>query len=337
MKKAVWSSIILLIAFLYSWVGYELTHTKLPTADTPAQLYSTETHHDLQLTFVQAIDEAKQSIRLIIYSLRDKKVINALKRAAARGVDIQIVCDKNASSGVAKKLGSNIQTTYRKGKGLMHLKILVIDQKQVFLGSANLTMASLKMHGNLVYGLESEGLAAYLDDKFDNLKNEGLIEPLRYAVLPFKDQRMEIWLFPDNQDGVERIKKLLRSAQKSVKIAMFTWTHYDLADAVISAHQKGLDVQVVLDRNASQGVSQKIADKLSAAGIDVRVNQGDELLHHKLLIIDDETLLNGSANWTKAAFTVNDDCFLILSPLNSSQRQTLHKMWEEIKFNSNIY
>lgn len=337
MKKAVWSSIILLIAFLYSWVGYELTHTKLPTADIPAQLYATETHHDLQLTFVQAIDEAKQSIRLIIYSLRDKKVINALKRAAARGVDIQIVCDKNASSGVAKKLGSNIQTTYRKGKGLMHLKILVIDQKQVFLGSANLTMASLKMHGNLVYGLESEGLAAYLVDKFDNLKNEGLIEPLRYAVLPFKDQRMEIWLFPDNQDGVERIKKLLRNAQKSVKIAMFTWTRYDLADAVISAHQKGLDVQVVLDRNASQGVSQKIADKLSSAGIDVRVNQGDELLHHKLLIIDDETLLNGSANWTKAAFTVNDDCFLILSPLNSSQRQTLHKMWEEIKLNSNIY
>lgn len=337
MTKALWAFIFLLIAYFYSWVGYQLTHTELPSANAPAHLYATETHHDLQLMFVQAIDEAKDSIRLIIYSLRDKKVINALKRAADRGVDIQIVCDKNASSGVTKKLGSKVQTTYRKGKGLMHLKILVIDHQRIFLGSANLTTASLKMHGNLVYGLESEALAEYLVDKFENLKKVGLIEPLPYAVLPFEDQKMEMWLFPDNENGVDKIKQLLRSAKKSVKIAMFTWTRYDLADAVISAYHKGLDVEVVLDRNASQGVSKKIADKLSKAGIKVRVNQGDELLHHKLLIIDDETLLNGSANWTKAAFKNNDDCFLILYPLNTFQKETLSKMWDEILHNSKEY
>ena len=115
---------------------------------------------------------------------------------------------------------------------------------------------------------------------------------------------------------------------------MFTWTRFDLADAVISAKKRGVNVEVILDRNASNGVSQKIAKKLLEGGISVRVNQGQELLHHKLLLIDNETLVNGSANWTKAAFTNNDDFFLILSPLTDSQRKALDEMWAEINLHS---
>ena len=337
MKKAAWALIILLIGYFYGSVGYALTHAKLPSAENPIKFYATETHHDLQITFVQTIDDAEDSIRLIIYSLRDKKVINALKRAAERGIDVEIVCDHNASSGLAKKMGSKVKVTYRKSKGLMHQKIMITDSTLILCGSANLTTASLKSHGNLVVGIYSKPLAAYLLAKFSHMKTEGLIEPSLNKDWTIGGQHLDFWFFPDNTDGVEKIKELLRSAEKSVKIAMFTWTRYDLADAVISAKQKGIKIEVVLDRNASNGVSKRIAEKLTKGGVDVRVNRGQELLHHKFLLIDDKTLVNGSANWTKAAFTYNDDFFLVLSPLSDLQKKTLNEMWEEVLLHSKPY
>lgn len=336
MKKAFWTLIFVLITFSFGLVGYRLTHAELPTPDAPIQLYATETNQDLQITFVQAIEDADRSIHLIIYSLKDKKVINALNRAAARGVDVQIICDHNASSGLADKVGGNIKVTYRNSKGLMHQKILIVDQNLVLCGSANLTTASLKMHGNLVIGIFSPLLANDLLKKFDSMQSEGLVKTAPIIERKINDQDLEFWFFPDQSRGVEKIKELISSAEKSVRIAMFTWTRFDLAEAVVSAQKRGVKVEVVLDRNASNGVSKRVADKLLEGGVDVRVNSGPELLHHKFLLIDNATLLNGSANWTKAAFTNNDDFFLILSPLNRSQRDQLDEMWKEILLHSNI-
>ncbi len=329
-----WTPLIFSVILAYSWLGYKITHTELPSPTSPAILYATEAKQDLQITFTQAIDEAKKSIHLAIYSLKDKKIIKALRRAGKRGVKVQIVCDHEASSGAAKKLGSQIETTYRKSKGLMHLKLLVVDRMISYCGSANLTTASLKMHANLVSGIRSKSLASHLVKKIKNLSREGLVKPLKRAEFSLPGQKIEMWTFPDNPRGEKRIKKLIQGAKKSVRVAMFTWTRFDLADAIIAARKRGLNVEVVLDRNSSTNVSKKIAQRLLNAGINVRVNQGQELLHHKCLIIDDKTLLNGSANWTKAAFTNNDDCFLIISPLNSDQQLTLRKMWKEMLYNS---
>jgi phosphatidylserine/phosphatidylglycerophosphate/cardiolipin synthase-like enzyme len=337
MKKIFWLFIVSATAYGYYLIGETLTTASLPTHDKPIEFYATETHHDLQITFTQAINEAKETIHLTIYSLRDKKVIKALQNAANRGVHIQIVCDRNASSGVARKLGSKIDTTYRKGRGLMHQKILITDALKVMIGSANLTTASLKMHGNLVSGFYSVPLAEYLINKFYALSREGFVEKIPHDKFVINGQELEMWLFPDDKGGVNRVRQLIRSAKKSIKVAMFTWTRFDLADEIIAAHNRGVQTEIALDRNASQGVSEKIAIKFFEAGIPIRVNQGEGLLHHKFMLVDDKTLLNGSANWTKAAFKYNDDCFYILSPLEPSQQSFMKKLWKEISLESTEY
>lgn len=314
-------------AAIFIWLGFTLLSTPQPQINNQAVLYSTETLDDLQLVFKQAIDVAKDSITLIIYSLRDKKIIRALKQAANRGVKVTIICDVHASSGISKKLDS---VTYRVGKGLMHQKILAIDGEKVWIGSANMTLASLKMHGNLVLGVFQKELASFIEEKALMMTQAGLVSNLPHRTFDLENQSLEMWFFPDNKNGPEKIKQLIRTAQKTIKIAMFTWTRFDLADALLSAKNRGVKVEVVLDRSAAQGVSLKIADKLRNGGIEVRLSQGQELLHHKFMIIDDRTLLNGSANWTLAAFSQNDDCFTILSPLNEPQQKFLNRMWEEI-------
>ena len=69
-------------------------------------------------------------------------------------------------------------------------------------------------------------------------------------------------------------------------------------------------------------------------GIIILLSQGRELLHHKWAIFDDELLVIGSANWTKAAFSKNHDFLLFLSSLGEKQINYLTELWEVIKAES---
>ncbi len=110
---------------------------------------------------------------------------------------------------------------------------------------------------------------------------------------------------------------------------MYTWTHPALTEAVIRAHQRGLQVEVVLDRGQAQGVGQKTVEQLIEGGIEPCITSGLGLVHHKFAWIDGEYLINGSANWTKAAFTRNRDCFLILHQLTEQQNAKMEALWKK--------
>ncbi len=115
---------------------------------------------------------------------------------------------------------------------------------------------------------------------------------------------------------------------------MFTFTRQDFAQAIIQAAKRGVKTEVVIDHQSAKGASAKVVALLQKAGVSVSLSQGSALLHHKFLYIDGKVLENGSANWTKAAFTQNDDCFLILHELNDSQKQQMEKLWKVIKAES---
>jgi phosphatidylserine/phosphatidylglycerophosphate/cardiolipin synthase-like enzyme len=61
------------------------------------------------------------------------------------------------------------------------------------------------------------------------------------------------------------------------------------------------------------------------------LSQGQQLLHHKWAIVDEEQWIMGSANWTKAAFAKNEDFLLILSTLTKEQIQFLNRLWSTLE------
>jgi cardiolipin synthase A/B len=330
LKKAALTAIVSLLLVFASWVTNSITSPPLlPDSTHPIELYANQARHDLQHTFASAILGAKDSVLLIIYSLSDSNVIHALKEKSEQGIPVMVICDPKASRRVEQKVGPLVDTVKRFTDGLMHQKILVIDKKQVLLGSANMTTESLRNHGNLVMGFESPSLAAVIDQKAKAMKADtsGAI-PHQEAILG--TQKAELWFLPDDAQAIHRVKQMIQSAQKTLKIAMFTWTRYDLAKEVIEAAKRGVAVEVVIDKQSGHGASAKVVKMLKQGGIPVRLSTGSALLHHKFAYIDNATLINGSANWTKAAFTQNDDCFIILHDLNSKQRKILNTMWDVI-------
>lgn len=309
-----------------------VTTVELPKAGENPIFYANQHRDDLTSAYLQAIDKAETSILLLIYNLSDRSVINALKIKAAQGVDVTVVCDGKATRKAKVKLGENIKVYPRFDKGLMHLKILVVDSSTVLLGSANLSRHSLKIHGNLVLAFDSPEVASFITERAKEVAiGESHSSHDEFYV---GNQKLELWFLPGDPDAVSKIISLIDKARKTVKVAMYTFTRRDFAEALARAKLRGVKVDVVMDRNSSKSSSKKIARYLHREGVPLNINTDAGLSHHKMMYIDNKTLVNGSANWTKAAFTQNNDCFIIIDKLTVKQQKKLNKLWEIISADS---
>lgn len=305
-----------------------------PSSGQDALFYSNQTGDNLEGIYTSAIEKAQKSVLLMIFSMTNEKVIQAIRQKSEEGIPVKVICDAKASPNIIRKLGPKVDVLRRFGKGLMHLKILVVDEQDCWLGSANLTGESLSLHGNLVLGISDESLANVIQKKADCLLEYDRDGDILQSQHQIGNQKLELSFLPDDTQGITRIKQLIRSAQKSIRVAMFTFTRYDLAKELINARDRGVDVEVVLDRNQSKGAGAKIAEIFEAEQMNISYSKGSPLLHHKFMYIDDKTLEIGSANWTKAAFNSNDDCFLILHDLTEKQTTQMNNLWEVIKAES---
>lgn len=312
----------------------KLNHVNLPEDGKPALLFSTETGHDVQKSYIAAIKEAKKSILILSYTITDRHVIRALRQKSEEGVEVTLICHQDISYDIENRVGPKVKLLKRFGKGLMHLKIMVIDDEKSYIGSANLTHASLKMYGNLVTAFNSKALGLFLTEKAGSIGHYQNSASFKNQNFIIGNQLVEVWFLPDDPYASLRIKELIRGAKENIRIAMFTWTREDFAKEIIRATLRGVHVEVALDRSSSKGSSLSIFDLLKKSNILLMVNRGDELLHYKFLYIDKKIVVNGSANWTKNAFNTNDDCFIILHDLNETQVQEMENVWQAIERNT---
>ncbi len=284
-----------------------------PQKQEPISFYSNQTRSDLTTLIVDAIDKAEESLFVVVYGLSDPRVCQAIQQATKRGVEVKVIADRKASAG-CRKLLKGVPLTLRSGVSLMHQKVIVVDQAEIWLGSANFTSESLRLHGNLIMKMENRELARALRERKNSFHDE-----------------WELWLLPDSSSlPLERVSQMIREAKKSVRVAMFTLTHERLCNELIAAKRRGLRVQVVADRSAGHGASARALRALREGEVSVALSEGAGLLHHKFCLIDNEQLIHGSANWTHAAFERNDDLLFILKKLSSQQKKKLGKLWKVI-------
>lgn len=312
------------------WMGLVALRPERPQPGEKPIVLANQARHDFRMAYCDAICRAKKSVTLVIFALSDKSLIEALSRKAREGVSVSVYCDRKASEGLALALGPSVTTTYVKSRGLMHQKILVVDDEEVWIGSANMTPESLRHHGNSIAAFHSAAVGAFVTNYAEAMRYGTLGQVSHAATFTVAGQQMEMYLLPDEGVALRRLLQVINSAKKTLRIAMFTWTHPELLEAVLAAHRRGVAVHVVMDYNSAQGASHKIYTVLQDAGVDISMNDNGVLLHHKTCVVDDKTLVLGSLNWTQAAFTQNNDCFIILHGITRAQKSVLDAMWDVV-------
>ncbi len=301
--KLVFFSVFLIVFYTFL-IGAALSPT-LPTPGSPLIFYSNQQRDDFRLLLQKAFRQAISSINIIVYAITDPLLIKKLYQRAREGVEVQIAYDHSSGS---TSFTPPLTASPVKAKGLMHRKIVVIDESLVFLGSVNMTTASLILHDNLSVGIYHPPLAQFINKPGSTTFDFFL-----------RDQPCRLWLLPD-PTALPYLKEQLKQARSSIFLAMFTLTHPELLELLVEAHQRGIQVTVAVDSYTARGASRKAVKYLLSHQIQVVCNQGLQLLHYKWAYIDRSHVILGSTNWTKAAFVKNQDCLLFLKSLTKKDR-----------------
>jgi phosphatidylserine/phosphatidylglycerophosphate/cardiolipin synthase-like enzyme len=84
-----------------------------------------------------------------------------------------------------------------------------------------------------------------------------------------------------------------------------------IAKALLDAHKRGVQVQVILDKSQRRE-KYSSADFLGNQGVPTMIDANHAIAHNEIMVIDGETIITGSLNFTKAAQEKNAENLLVI-------------------------
>jgi phosphatidylserine/phosphatidylglycerophosphate/cardiolipin synthase-like enzyme len=117
--------------------------------------------------------------------------------------------------------------------------------------------------------------------------------------------------FTPGGNCTEQIVNALADAKRTILVQAYSFTSALIAKALLDAHKRGVQVQVILDKS-QRSDKYSSADFLANQGVPVVIDANHAIAHNKIIIIDGETVLTGSFNFTKAAQQKNAENLLII-------------------------
>ncbi|MFA6064383.1 MAG: phospholipase D-like domain-containing protein [archaeon] len=124
-------------------------------------------------------------------------------------------------------------------------------------------------------------------------------------IEPVKVDKVGVFFCPRDACAEQLIQKI-NSADKNIFIAIYSFTHDGISDALVNAKKRGIEIEVVFDYDQSANASSD-DEKLIDAGIKVSRRNGSGYMHSKYTIIDGNFVATGSFNYSQNADTRNDE------------------------------
>lgn len=267
---------------------------------------------------VDALAQARLSIDLAAYSLDLWPLRDALIAAHRRGVRVRLVLEAD-NADIPEVLAlqqAGIPLHTDTNPALMHHKFVIVDGEEVWGGSMNLTLEGAYRDNNNLLRLRNPQVVADFQREFDEMFVDGRFGPASLPDTPFPtftlaEGRGEVYFSPD--DGVlAHILETVDGAQQEICFLSFSFTSDALGDLLLQKAEAGVRVQGVFDEGQVHSNRGSEYGRLRAAGLNVRLDGNPGLMHHKVIVIDGETVITGSYNFSASAEKRNDENLLIL-------------------------
>ncbi len=300
------------------------------------------------ISLKKEIDNAKTSIDFAIYGINNQpEIVNALVNAKNRGVKLRWIYDINKSSQnyyedneKLAKLLTDFKTDeeYENSNpsAIMHNKFFIFDNQKVWTGSANITSTDLScFNANYAVLVNNKELAEKYTQEFEQMY-KGFFHKYKRSYGPsYIDINGETQVKPmfSPQDNImeKELIPMVKNAEKYIYVPMFFITNKKFANALITAHNRGIEIKIIHDAtNAhANNTTHKI---LREAGIKVKTENYAGKMHAKAIIIDDTISAIGSMNYTNSGNNKNDENVLIIKDADITRymKQTFLSLWNKI-------
>jgi phosphatidylserine/phosphatidylglycerophosphate/cardiolipin synthase-like enzyme len=109
----------------------------------------------------------------------------------------------------------------------------------------------------------------------------------------------------------EAIIRELDEARTSILVQAYNFSSAPIAKALLNCHKRGVKVEAILDKSQKKQ-KYSSATFLLNAGIQVRIDSAHPIAHNKVMVIDGETVITGSFNFTRQAEEKNAENLLLM-------------------------
>ncbi len=114
----------------------------------------------------------------------------------------------------------------------------------------------------------------------------------------------------------------------------YSFTSAPIVKALLNAHKRGVKVEVILDKS-QRTQKYSSADFLANSGIPTIIDADHAIAHNKVMVIDGETVITGSFNFTRAAEEKNAENLLVIRDKALAAKYL--KNWQEHAWHSEVY
>lgn len=124
--------------------------------------------------------------------------------------------------------------------------------------------------------------------------------------------------FTPGQDCTHQITDHIAKAKQAILVQAYYFTSTDIADALIAAKKRGVNVKVILDKSQRSQKS-SLLHYIMNAGIPVWIDTKPAIAHNKIMIIDEKEVITGSFNFTDAAQKRNAENLVFITDTQLAQ------------------
>lgn len=289
-----------------------------------------------------AIDGAESTIDAAIFELNNPRLTQALLRAHERGVTVRIATDdrfgidddpEHTTLDDLRAEGIEIVPDGRQS-ALMHNKFMIIDSSVVWTGSWNYTINGTYRNNNNALVLRSRRAVQAYQAEFDEMFLDGGFGPRSAegndAAFTQDGVPIEIVFAPEGNAVIPEILEEIAGADSAIRFMAFSFTRDDIGLALLDRAEDGITVQGIFE-DLGSGTRFSELTRLHCAGLPMRQDGNRFRLHHKVFIIDDDTVLTGSFNFSNNATESNDENMVIITEpdLAAQYLAEFDRRWQE--------
>ncbi len=278
---------------------------------------------DCETAFLAFLDSAHESIHCALYEIDLESVKEKLLQQQQR-MEVLIMTDDDY-------LGQFDYSFVKADRsGLMHNKFCVIDGVRTSTGSMNPTFNDAHKNNNNLWFINSPFVSQNYEDEFQELWNGTFKRgnPVRNPAITVGSTYLETYFCPEDHCA-EHVKEELQKAKESIRFMTFSFTHHRIGNIILLKQLENISIKGVMEVRQIDEDSQY--QRFIDQEIPVRKDGNKNNLHHKVFIIDEETVITGSFNPTKNGNERNDENLLIIKDKDIALRfqQEFERVWGE--------
>ncbi len=141
--------------------------------------------------------------------------------------------------------------------------------------------------------------------------------------------------FTPGENCTNLIIDSVEHAKGSVLVQAYQFTSKPIAESLIQAKKRGVEVKIILDKSQIHS-KYSVINELFEQGIKIYIDFKSAIAHNKVMIIDNQKIITGSFNFSDAAQKKNAENLLIITGDPPLVEQYI-KNWKDRQSQSDVY